>query len=195
MKCSVRAVGSVRVGRGSSAAVAILALAFLGLAVSGCSQAPRSLVGAWEIVTPGSGSREPDSAGADAANPFVSVKVLSDSHFAFGHQAPSGEVFAGGGLYAYDGRGHYTEFVTYHSMPHLVGQRIDFTCRLEGDLWYHDAFYRVDGQVAEIHEVWRRLREASPFIREGLPAPGRERPDVSNTTRAAGGSPRFLAGN
>jgi hypothetical protein len=96
--------------------------------------------------------------------------------------SPKSVCLTGGGIYTYDGRGHYTEFLTYHSLPHLVGKRIDFTCRLDGDLWYHDAVYEVDGATAEIHEVWRRLHDSKPFLPDSLKAPERKKPLDAGTT-------------
>lgn len=149
---------------------ALLVVAGLVFAGLGCSQAPKGLVGAWEMV----GSElAADSTAAGVPDPLVSVKVLSDGHFAFGRMTVLGEVWAGGGLYSYDGRGHYSEFITYNSIPALVGKKIDFTCRLRGDLWYHDASSTVDGERIEIHEVWRRIHRWPGALPDVPQTPGR----------------------
>jgi hypothetical protein len=166
----------------------VLLLAVAALPITGCSHAPNPLIGAWEVVQPGVGAPEPDSSSGMMPNPLVPMKILTDSYFAFGYLTPSGEVFAGGGTYTYDGRDHYTEFIRYHSLPYLVGMRIDFTCRLEGDLWYHDGTYVTQGVNGEIHEVWRRLDEGKPSTPDTTRVKWRKQPSDLKTTRARTGA-------
>lgn len=152
--------------------MAFVSVAVVILGALGCSQAPRDVVGAWELVSESTA----DSTQAGIPDPLVAVKVLSEGRFAFGRMTAAGEVWAGGGLYSYDGHGHYSEFITYHSMPELVGRRIDFTCRLEGDLWYHDGSAAVEGGRVEIHEVWGRIRGRPGALPDVPPSPGGEPP-------------------
>lgn len=160
----------------------LLATAGLLCGGLGCSQAPKGIVGAWEMVETESPA---DSAAVGTPNPFVSVKILTDTHFAFGRMTALGEVWAGGGLYSYDGRGQYSEFITYHSVAALVGKTIDFSCRLDGDLWYHEAVYTLDGEQQEIHEVWRRI-PARPGVLPSVPeGPWTPRHNAPTTKHAA----------
>lgn len=111
------------------------------LLVTGCS-ATNPLIGTWAMV-------EDDA--ADGA-----VKVLAEGHFAFGRAGAADCATAGGGTYTYrDGR--YTETVSYHWMPELVGRTIEFDCRIEDDLWYHSGEVRLGNRVLTINEVWKRI--------------------------------------
>jgi hypothetical protein len=160
----------------------ILSVAVLVLLVLGCSYAPNPLVGAWEMVEPDVGALDPDSSLDWTSDAYLPVKILTDSYFAFGYLTPVELVYGGGGVYTYDGRGHYSEYIRYHSLPFLVGTRVDFTCRLEGDLWYHDGAYTVQGETREIHEVWRRLDEGKPFTPDTTRVKWRKQPSDLKTT-------------
>ena len=85
------------------------------------------------------------------------VKILTDTHFAFGQQVDdSDEVTAGGGRYTLEGN-TYTEIIEYHtSVP--VGIRIPFECRIEGDTWYHTGYIGSGQYQLKLEEVWRRLK-------------------------------------
>lgn len=109
------------------------------------------LDGAWECVSP------PPAARADRA-----VKILADGRFAFGCQASSGRaVYSGGGTYTFDGS-TYTESITYHWVPELVGETIVFDCALKDGLWYHRMRVTEAGGPSFIDEIWRRIDEPGP---------------------------------
>jgi hypothetical protein len=81
------------------------------------------------------------------------IKILSGSHFAFGRQSEDGEeITAGGGRYVIEGD-TYTEIIEYHTSAPLVGTRIPFNWRIEGELWYHS------GQIGSfrLEEIYRRV--------------------------------------
>jgi hypothetical protein len=122
----------------------------------GCAHAPSPLVGSWEIVSaegdPADLAKDRDSLG------LRGKKILNDTHFAFGEQAPDGGVWAGGGRYLYEG-GTYTEIIEYHSIPELAGLSIEFQCRLDGKLWYHSAEFEAGGRWYRINQIWRRIEE------------------------------------
>lgn len=129
--------------------VPALALVVLGLVtLTACAGARPRLEGAWECVQP-----------APAPGHAPVVKVLADGHFSFGAQAWGGQqLWAGGGTYVHAPQaGTYTETVTYHWSPALVGQVIAFECVLEGELWRHRATVDAGGQAFTIDEVWRRI--------------------------------------
>ena len=121
---------------------------------TGCASTPNPLVGTWEMVS--NDGRWLDTAEDPDLTRTRNVKVLNETHFAFGHQHPDGHIDAGGGRYTY-ADSTYTEFIEYHFAPRLVGMAIPFDCRLEDDLWYHSADAVVDGIRIEIHEIWRRV--------------------------------------
>lgn len=140
------------------ALVGVLAVA--AFVICGCAAGSKQLVGAWQLVEPRMDAPDADSSSGEpageVADAYVLVKILTDSYFSFGCLSPLELVYGGGGRYTYDGRGHYSEYIRYHSFPYLIGTRVDFTCRLVGDLWYHDGAYTLHGETHEIHEVWRR---------------------------------------
>lgn len=128
-------------------AMAVLACAML----SACAASRPPLDGVWECVAP-----------PPASESTRTVKILTDGHFAFGRQSPDGAtVYAGGGTYNYD-EGQYTEVVTWHWVPALVGQTIVFDCALKDGLWYHKAVFEAGGKRFDIDEVWRRVAEPKP---------------------------------
>jgi len=91
------------------------------------------------------------------ADEAPAIKILTDGHFAFGQQVAQGhQAWSGGGTYVQDEE-KYTETITYHSVPSLVGQTIEFTCVFRDGLWYHEAEFTVAGEHFLIAEVWKRL--------------------------------------
>ena len=118
----------------------------------GCAHASNPLVGSWRLVSSGD---EVIAADDDAK---TTVKILNDTHFAFGIMTPENEVFGGGGRYEYS-NGIFTEIVEYHSLPYLVGQRIAFRCELKGDLWYHSGSFGSGGGSIDVNEVWKRIEK------------------------------------
>ena len=106
----------------------------------GCSATRPPIEGAWRKVTD---------------DEHAAVKVLSDGHFAFGNQSGDG-AWSGGGTYTYE-EGTYTETVTYHSVPSLVGKTIAFECIIVDGEWLHKAQFESEGRSFQIDEVWRRV--------------------------------------
>jgi hypothetical protein len=120
----------------------------------GCGHPSGKLVGTWKMVFPSNVS--PGDPEEKEASGKVPVKILSETHFAFGSTAPDGFMYAGGGRYTLEGD-TYTEIVAYHFNPNLVGEALSFTCRLEGDRWYHSGIFEVDGEHFHIEEIWQRI--------------------------------------
>jgi hypothetical protein len=121
--------------------------AFLLLSI-GCGGS-RSVNGAWEMVYPETG----DDSGA-ARN----VKILSDTHFAFGSNSDEGGAFAGGGKYVLSDS-TYTEFIQYHTLQFLVGATMEFKCVMEDDKWYHSGSFDINGRKFIVNEIWQRIGE------------------------------------
>ncbi|HUV35350.1 MAG TPA: hypothetical protein VMX58_00240 [Patescibacteria group bacterium] len=116
----------------------------------GCGHPSGKLVGSWEMVIPSGTSTE-----RFAGDP--PVKILTETHFAFGCMGPDGIMYAGGGRYTLDGD-TYTETIAYHFNPKLAGRTLSFTCRLDGDRWHHSGIFEIDGERFNIEEIWRRIR-------------------------------------
>lgn len=108
----------------------------------------KSVNGTWEMIFPA-----PDD---PSAKP--NIKVLSDTHFAFGTQDDKGRAFAGGGTYTYRDS-TYTEFIQYHTLNFLVGQQMEFKCLIEDDKWYHTGGFDINGRKFTVKEVWQRVKE------------------------------------
>lgn len=136
----------------------IIVLMLLMLMVMGCASSSHRLVGTWQRVDP---ATEQPLGKAVGDKPGVTpLKILNKTHFAFGNLTRDG-VWAGGGEYALAGD-IYSEIIQYHSIPELVGEVVEFDCRLEGDLWYHKARFEAGGQRFNIDEVWRRVGAGEP---------------------------------
>ncbi len=118
--------------------------------LSGCAHRPVSVAGTWEMIYP-----EPE-ASLYPGGAATSVKILNDTHFAFGMMMPDGSAFAGGGRYSLNDS-TYIETIRYHSNPILVGRSLVFHYRLEGDKWYHFGSFEVGGMRYSINEIWRRI--------------------------------------
>jgi hypothetical protein len=108
----------------------------------------KSVRGTWELISP---------APADPSS-TKSVKIISDTHFAFGTLSDKGGVFAGGGTYTFSDS-TYTEFIHYHTINFLVGQRMEFRCLFEDDKWYHSGNFDIEGRKFTVNEVWQRIEE------------------------------------
>jgi hypothetical protein len=124
---------------------AVVTLIFL----FGCAGRNNPLVGSWELIYPA--TEFPDS----TARP---VKVLTDSHFAFGSVDDEGRVFSGGGRYEFTDSS-YVEYVRYHFLPILIGEELKFKCVISEDRWYHTGDFDIKGTKFSINEVWRRIEE------------------------------------
>ena len=120
----------------------------------GCGHPSGKLVGAWEMEFPSSAPTE--RLGAEKIAGGKPVKILTDTHFAFGSTGAGGMMYAGGGTYTLDGD-TYTEVIEYHFNPMLIGQTVSFTCRLQGERWYHSGIFEIDGERFNIEEIWRRI--------------------------------------
>ena len=127
-------------------ALMFLIVSFL-LISPGCGGS-KSVIGTWEMISPA-----PDD---PSATP--SVKIISDTHFAFGTLGDKGKIFAGGGTYTYSDS-TYTEFIQYHTINFLVGQRMAFKCLMEDDKWYHTGAFDINGRKFTVNEVWQRVKE------------------------------------
>lgn len=115
-------------------------------ALTGCAGSGPSVEGVWQKVTP--------VAPRDDA---PAIKLLTGGHFAFGTELEQGRyIWAGGGTYTHTGE-LYTETVTYHSIPSLVGRTIEFKCIFRNGLWYHTADFEAGGEEYHIEEIWERL--------------------------------------
>jgi len=121
----------------------LLPLALLVLV--GCAGSGPDLVGSWRLVESGPGRPPAEEA----------VKILNDTHFAFGSDQ-SGGVFAGGGLWRLEGE-TYLEEVQWHSRGDLVGETIRFGCRVVDGRWHHTADFEVNDRRYHIEEIWERI--------------------------------------
>lgn len=122
-----------------------LVLAVLAAVLAGCSQTPHPLVGTWELI-------EQEGRPVGAPHP---VKIVTESHFAFGYPDATG-VFAGGGTVDLAGDS-YRETIVYHSEAFLVGRSLEFTDTVEDGLWRHSGAFDLEGSALRINEVWRRV--------------------------------------
>lgn len=126
----------------------IVLAALLTLAI-GCSGGSKSVKGTWEMVYP-------ESEGGPTAP--KNIKLVSDTHFAFGLPTSGGGIFAGGGTWAISDT-TYTELIQYHTLPWLVGQRLEFKYLIEDDKWYHSGTFDIEGHKFTVNEVWQRTEE------------------------------------
>lgn len=124
----------------------ILLAAILTLAI-GCAGGSKSVKGTWEMVYP-------ESEGGSAAK--KNIKLVSDTHFAFGTPTAGGGIFAGGGTWAISDT-TYTELIQYHTLPWLVGQKLEFKYLIEDGRWYHSGTFDIDGHKFTVNEVWQRI--------------------------------------
>lgn len=110
------------------------------------------LEGTWRLVS--QRAVYPDTIIATANIP-PSMKILNSTHFSWGYQATDGEdVLAGGGRYTLEDDTLYTEYIEYHTSPVLIGETVQFTAKVVGDLWYHTGVFPSGYRL---EEVWRRI--------------------------------------
>lgn len=128
-------------------AAALLAVSLL----SGCAGTSPDLRGSWVLVS-ASGHQFP---AVETAGPGDIVKILTDDAFATTGRA-AGKFEGGAGTWSCRD-GVYTECVRIHSNEALMGEKIEFSCRVEGDFWHHAADFVAKGRRYVIDEVWRRL--------------------------------------
>ncbi|MDO9693654.1 MAG: hypothetical protein Q7W56_02920 [Candidatus Latescibacteria bacterium] len=131
----------------SGGAVALAAV----LLLTGCAGTSPDLRGTWVLVSAG-GHQFP---AVETAGPGDIVKILTDDAFATTGRA-AGKFEGGAGDWSYRD-GVYTECIRVHSNEDLIGQKISFRCRVEGDFWHHAAEFVAGGRRHFIDEVWRRL--------------------------------------
>lgn len=127
----------------------IVLLACAVLVSAGCATTRCPLRGTWEMVNP-----TPDT----TTTLPPPVKILTDTHFAFGSAGRAGDVFSGGGTYEYRD-GIYTEHIQYHSIGFLIGRSLRFDVRIEGDLWHHAGVFDIEGRRFTVDEVWKRVED------------------------------------
>ena len=113
------------------------------LAFVGCASPGGMLIGTWEML---------DENGESKGK----TKILSEDHFAFGSQTGPKSIWAGGGTWVYYD-GVYIEVVQYHSAAAVVGKTLDFDCRVEDGIWYHEGWFEAGGENFHVDEVWRKL--------------------------------------
>ena len=125
----------------------IFLIASLLVLLIGCGGGSKSIKGTWEMVYPES---------KDGPTTPRSIKIVSDTHFAFGSTTDKGRIFAGGGTYTFSDS-TYTEFIQYHTMRFLVGQQLEFRCVIDNDKWYHSGSFDIDSRRFKINEIWQRV--------------------------------------
>ncbi|UCF04284.1 MAG: hypothetical protein JSV33_10055 [bacterium] len=131
---------------------ALMLVCVLCTVLIGCGPSTKRLMGTWKLMYPEPRAGQKDIR-EDGSSP---VKILADTHFAFGSMTASGMVFAGGGRYILKGD-KYIEMVDYHAIPKLVGKTLEFTCHIDGNKWYHSGRFVVDGEEFAIEEIWLRV--------------------------------------
>ncbi len=119
--------------------------------LTGCAGTSPDLRGSWILVSDGE-HRFP--AGA-TPGPGDIVKLVTDDTFATTGRA-AGKFDGGAGTWSCRD-GVYTECVRIHSNEALMGEKIEFSCLVEGDLCHHAADFVAKGRRYVIDEVWRRL--------------------------------------
>ena len=94
---------------------------------------------------------------------YQQIKLLTASHFAWQGVPEVGDTLGayadsryGGGTYRVT-ETSYTESVDYFVDSEFTGQVLEFSCRVEGDLWYHDREYPTPTGSLQVAEVWRRI--------------------------------------
>ncbi len=119
----------------------------IGLAalLCGCASTP-DLTGTWKLV---------ETRGAPEPYDPPPVKILNDTHFAFGRPAEQG-IFAGGGTWWLED-GSYLETIHWHTLGVLVGETIRFDYEVKDGRWYHTATFTAKGERFHIEEVWEKV--------------------------------------
>ncbi len=130
------------------AAFMILAVSLLALSI-GCVGGSKSIQGTWEMIYPES---------KDGPEGPRSIKIVSDTHFAFGSPTAMDGIFAGVGTYTLNDS-TYTEFIRYHSLPWLVGRQMEFRYLIEDGKWYHSGNFDIGDHKFTVNEVWQRVEE------------------------------------
>ena len=136
------------------AMISCLPVLLLLFASNARAQLPANhLEGTWRLVS--QRAVYPDTV-IITSNVPPSMKILNSTHFSWGYQTTNEEdVLAGGGRYTLEADTLYTEYIEYHTSPVLIGERIQFTAKVVGDLWYHTGVFPSGYQL---EEVWRRIQ-------------------------------------
>jgi hypothetical protein len=110
--------------------------------------------GAWEITY--SKYVYPDTTYENTQFTNPPIKLLTKKHYAFGSQAGENKISGGGGEYLYEGD-TFTSFPKYHTAPGMVGNKIDFNSKIDGDLWTLKWVYKNDTLQVDLTEIWKRI--------------------------------------
>ncbi|MEQ8417517.1 MAG: hypothetical protein RIE86_27815 [Imperialibacter sp.] len=158
--------------------ISIFFIVSIYVLISGCSndsgkestEAPKSLVGTWELV-----SYMSDSSGGkawiDHPSNILYQKHLTPTHFTWiSYQKDNDQLVGmGGGTYTYDGE-NYVENIEFFlpATSSILGQKINFTADFVDGEWHHRGFvkdFEFDVESAEtvvvdssrIEEMWRKV--------------------------------------
>ena len=136
-----------------TAPVTFLLLALVLSATQVAAQHPANhLEGAWRLIS--QRAVYPDTI-IVTTNVPPSMKILNSTHFSWGYQSANGEdVLAGGGRYTLENDTLYIEYLEYHTSEVLIGEALEFSANVVGDLWYHVGEFPSGFRL---EEVWRRL--------------------------------------
>ena len=113
-------------------------------------------IGAWQITY--SKYIYPDTTieTKSIANP--NVKLLTNKHYAFGHQAGENLIQGGGGEYKFKDD-VFKSYPKYHTNSVLVGDSLVMKSKIEGDLWTITYSAKLDTIRVEATETWKRISE------------------------------------
>ncbi|MCK5470296.1 MAG: hypothetical protein KAI99_17355 [Cyclobacteriaceae bacterium] len=138
-----------------------LILAFVAILIIACSTPEKEVKenpyeGAWEITY--LKYVYPDTTIETTQFDNPDVKLLTKSHYAFGHQVGENQIVGGGGEYTYDGD-TFTSYPKYHYFPGMVGNSLVFNSKIEGNLWTIAIVYKNDTVQVDATETWKRIIE------------------------------------
>ncbi len=134
------------------------------------SEAPKSLVGTWELVSYISDSSGGQEWKKQPSN-ILYQKHLTPTHFTWvSYQKDNDQVAGmGGGTYTYDGE-HYVESIEFFlpATSSILGQNINFEADFVDGQWHHTGYvknFEFDVESAEtmvtdsskIEEMWRKV--------------------------------------
>jgi len=136
--------------------VLVVAVALVLLGSTSYSQEPNPFVGSWELVS--HKSIRPDTSVVADMSELKSIKVLSQTHFAYVTTMESQDttiVGAGAGPYSFDEK-EYTEILEHSSFSMIRDGVYHFRYHIDGDVWTMTG--DLDNLNVRIEEVWRRTR-------------------------------------
>ena len=127
-------------------------LCAIALLLVGLQAQSHPLEGSWQFV---SGEYYTKHGDFSAKAPQISsTKVISDGHFNYVTRKEGSFHYAAGGRYDISEE-HFIEYIDYGNIPSLLGKRLVFTYKLDGDLWHHRLYEQ--GKLIE-YEIWKRLK-------------------------------------